>query len=78
MILSFSKAQFMDRIIDGTKIHTIRLDPKCRWKKGMTIQFWRGNPRNKGSYQFGTAVVDYVNRITLNPENERVQWAFCF
>lgn len=56
MLLTFSKDRFVDQIKDGLKIHTIREDPKNRWKKGMKIHFWRGNPRNAKSgaapYQF--------------------------
>lgn len=46
MLLTFSKPQFKNLILDGTKIHTIRLDKTNRWKKGMKIHFWMGNPRN--------------------------------
>lgn len=49
MILSFSKDKFKERILDGTKIHTIRTDKSERWKKGQKIHFWRGNPRNAKS-----------------------------
>lgn len=31
------KPQFVPKILDGTKIHTIRLDIHNRWKKGMKI-----------------------------------------
>lgn len=44
MILSFSKnfpwgdpTNFEQKIIEGTKIHTIREDPHNRWKPGMKI-----------------------------------------
>ena len=46
MILIFSKAEFVQKIIDGDKIHTIREDKTNRWKEGRIIQFWSGNPRN--------------------------------
>lgn len=47
MILSFSKARFVDLINAGEKIHTIRRDEKKRWKVGAKIHFWYGSPRNK-------------------------------
>lgn len=37
MILSF-KPQFVDPILNGTKIHTIREDSTDRWKAGNSIQ----------------------------------------
>ena len=52
MILSFPQDRFMDRIISGTKIHTFRTDKTDRWLPGKKVHFWRGNPRNKGSYFF--------------------------
>lgn len=45
MLLTF-KEQFVQSINNGTKIHTIREDSKDRWKEGMKIHFWKGNPRN--------------------------------
>lgn len=54
MILSYSRDQFIPAIKEGIKIHTIRTDSKRRWKPGMKIQHWRGNPRNvkQNPYQF--------------------------
>ena len=46
MILTFSKSDFVQKIIDGNKIHTIREDKHDRWKAGRMIQMWYGNPRN--------------------------------
>ncbi len=46
MLLTYSKDRFVPDIIDGIKIHTLREDPKKRWRAGMSIQHWRGNPRN--------------------------------
>lgn len=50
MILSF-KDQFVSKIIKGTKIHTIRLDPHNRWKPGNKIHFATGL-RTKNYKQF--------------------------
>jgi len=46
MILSYSKPEFVDLILLGKKIHTIREDAPQRWKAGREIQHWLGNPRN--------------------------------
>lgn len=79
MLLTFSQDSFVDAIKRGTKIHTIREDKKCRWKVGMKIHFWRGNPRNnKGvnkPYPFmipgEEPVVKRIDdiRIYLEPDN---------
>lgn len=45
MILSFKK-QFTEKILTGLKVHSIRADPGGRWRPGMKIHFWEGNPRN--------------------------------
>lgn len=78
MILTFKK-QFVDKILEGSKIHTIRADNHNRWQVGNKIHFWCGNPRNTKSnpYQFAEGVcssVDYIeiypniNKIILNQE----------
>jgi hypothetical protein len=54
MILTYSNPRFKDLILSGEKIHTIREDKTGRWKPGMSIQHWMGNPRNpsKNPHQF--------------------------
>ena len=68
MILTFSKTEFVEAITAGTKIHTIREDKTERWKKGRTIQFWKGNPRNVKSkpYQFGTGICTKTASIEID------------
>jgi len=65
MILTFSKQQFVDRILSGVKIHTIREDSHNRWKPGRLVQFWFGNPRNtRGKvrpYHFANGVCEHVD-----------------
>jgi hypothetical protein len=54
MVLGF-KEQFVDRILDGSKIHTIREDSKSRWKEGRVIQMATGvrtKKYNKFTEQF--------------------------
>lgn len=55
MLLTFSENKFEDLIKNGSKIHTFREDIHNRWKVGMLIHFWMGNPRNvqRHPYQFG-------------------------
>lgn len=48
MILTFSKPELVEAIQTGQKIHTIRKDTHQRWKPGMTIHLYKGNPRNNG------------------------------
>jgi hypothetical protein len=50
MILGF-KEQFVQPILEGTKIHTIREDSKGRWNEGNSIQFATG-VRTKNYNQF--------------------------
>lgn len=52
MILTYSRRYFIEDIMYGAKIHTIREDKHNRWKPGMTIQHWYGNPRNKSKNPF--------------------------
>lgn len=74
MILTFSNPQFVTRILEGAKIHTIRDDKTNRWKVGRKIQFWSGNPRNVKNkpYQFATGICTEVENITLDFEFESV------
>lgn len=67
MILSYSKDRFVDQIKDGRKKHTIRADPKRRWKPGMKIQHWRGNPRNvkQNPYQFAEGECMSVQEVWI-------------
>ena len=54
MILGFKK-QFVDKILNGTKIHTIREDRNNRWKTGNKIHFATGiRTRNYNQFYQGT------------------------
>ena len=76
MLLTFSKPQFEAKIKAGIKIHTIREDKTNRWKVGMKIHFWMGNPRNNRGqvkpHQFGTGRVSNIDRITIYPALNRI------
>ena len=49
MILSYSRTSFVPAIIQNIKKHTLRRDILGKWKAGMKIQHWLGNPRNTKS-----------------------------
>ncbi len=76
MLLTFTKRKFEGLIKQGIKAHTIRLDKNNRWKVGMSIQFWMGNPRNtrgkEKPYQFGTGVVKEILPIEINPDKDKI------
>lgn len=69
MILSYTFDKFVDAILQRKKIHTLRRDPKKRWRQGMSIQHWRGSPRNtRGKikpYQFKTDQCISVQEIFI-------------
>lgn len=67
MLLTFSKDTFKDQIKAGQKIHTIRVDKSKRWKPGMKIHFWSGNPRNvkANPYPFGEDKCVSVQEIKI-------------
>ena len=78
MILSFSKENiekrnFKEKILNGTKIHTIREDKHNRWKETMSIQFYAMNPRNGGK-KFAEGIVDKVTRIIIDAPNNKVSF----
>ena len=78
MILSFSKENiekrsFKEKILNGTKIHTIREDKHNRWKETMSIQFYAMNPRNGGK-KFAEGIVDKVTRIEIDAPNNKVSF----
>ena len=70
MLLTFSKQEFPTLIKSGVKVHTIRNDKHNRWKVGMKIHFWHGNPRNtRGKvkpYQFAMGEVSRVENIIID------------
>lgn len=61
MILSFSKKEFIDKILDGTKIHTIRQDKGNRWHAGKKIHVWYKNPRNVTQNPFPIEVLAFID-----------------
>lgn len=63
MVLGFKK-QFVDKILSGSKIHTIREDPKNRWKWPNVIHFATG-VRTKNYHQFKEGQCKSVQEIQM-------------
>lgn len=87
MILTYSRESFVYAIKQGRKIHTIRADPKKRWKVGMKIQHWKGSPRNprqipfkfadgecKGIQELTIARTDYNSPLVHISERGFLTW----
>lgn len=76
MLLTFTKPKFEGLIKEKIKLHTIRADKHNRWKVGMKIHFWNGNPRNtRGKnkpYQFGTGIVERIEPIKIYPKQDLI------
>lgn len=70
MILGFKK-QFVDKIIRGDKIHTIREDPTRRWKPGNVIHFATG-VRTKNYNQFHEDTCRYVHPVWIDPQKKEI------
>lgn len=67
MLMTFSRERYMERILAGVKVHTIREDKGHRWRVGMTAHMWMHNPRNKSMnpFQFATAEVSDIAQIWI-------------
>lgn len=63
MILGFKK-QFIDKILDGVKIHTIREDSHNRWEPGRKIHMATG-VRTSYYHQFHEAECVSVQKIKI-------------
>jgi len=69
MILQFKK-RFVEKVLNGSKLNTIRANKGSRWKVGSIIHFWQGSPRNPSAepYQFGLGKVTKILPIKINPK----------
>ena len=74
MILSF-KPQFVEPILDFSKIHTIRLDPHNRWKAGTKIHFATGI-RTKSYRQFMEGECKGVQKIEIKQGGKFSVWTW--
>jgi hypothetical protein len=70
MVLGFKK-QFVDKILDGRKIHTIREDKNRRWQQGMKIHFATG-VRTKKYNQFKQGFCKWNQSVELYPESREI------
>ena len=50
MVIGFKK-QFVEPILQGSKVHTIRDDNGKRWKPGMSMQMYTGSRFSKTDYK---------------------------
>lgn len=68
MILSYTRADFEQKILSGEKTTTFRKDKSKRWKIGMKIQHWMGFPRAKkeGTHFFMEDEVFEVEDVELH------------
>ncbi len=75
MLMTFSKPVYMERILSGVKIHTIRTDTHKRWRVGMTAHMWMHSPRNvsKNPFPFAEADVYDVCDITISKARGMVE-----
>lgn len=67
MILSYTFPAFLESIPSGEKIHSFRHDPARRWRPGLSIQHWKGSPRNpRGNpYKFWENTCTAVQEVKI-------------
>lgn len=55
------------------KLHTIRQDPKGRWKSGVAIDMWAGSPRNPSTspFKIGTGICHGVQPIKITHHDRK-------
>ena len=70
MVIGY-KPQFVDKILNGTKIHTIREDKHNRWHPGMTMHMATG-VRTKNYNQFYEDKCVSVQEIAIFPQYKNV------
>lgn len=70
MVIGFNK-QFVQPILDGTKIHTIREDKHHRWKVCMQMHMATG-VRTKKYKQFAKGTCTGTRRINIYPSEKKV------
>jgi nitrogenase molybdenum-iron protein alpha/beta subunit len=70
MILGF-KTQFVEKILNGSKIHTIRVDKDKRWQKGKKINFATG-VRTKNYSEFKKGFCKWNQAVELRPDTREI------
>lgn len=64
MVIGFKK-QFVEPILQGTKVHTIRDDKKHRWTSGMTMHMYTGGRFSKEYHQFAEKQCLSIQRVFM-------------
>jgi uncharacterized protein YqfB (UPF0267 family) len=72
MVIGFKK-QFVQPILDGTKIHTIREDSKCRWQPNKVMHMATG-VRTKQYNCFKKVTCKHVQRIEIEPHTKTIKF----
>ena len=67
MVIGFKK-QFVPKILDGTKQHTMREDANNRWKVGMKMHMATG-VRTKGYNQFAEKICTGIQNVEIKWRN---------
>jgi len=72
MILTFSDTKFVERILSGEKLFTLRKSDRI--KPGMKLQLWLHNPRNvsKNPRKFADAYCGLVDQVEIEFEKKCV------
>ena len=65
------KTQFVEKILNGSKIHTIRVDKSKRWQKGKKITFAIG-VTTKRYFQFKEGVCKSNQAVELRPDTREI------
>lgn len=73
MVIGF-KPQFVEPILNGTKLHTIRQDKNHRWQKGIKMHMATG-VRTKNYKCFAEKTCVDVGYINIDPINKKIQIA---
>jgi hypothetical protein len=74
MVIGF-RNQFVNPILLGTKIHTVRVDSHNRWYAGRKMHLATGI-RTKNYKQFATGVCEMVFPVTIDPYIKRIAITF--
>src|SRR6185437_1705040 len=72
MIIGFKK-QFVEPILQGTKVHTIREDKANRWKAGMVMHMYTGGRFSKEYRQFAEKQCISVQDIFMTYYNAKIE-----
>lgn len=72
MVIGFKK-QFVDAILNGTKIHTIREDSKCRWQPNKVMHMATG-VRTKQYNCFKKETCKHIQRIEIQPYTKTIKF----